>query len=144
MWDEENLLRVLGHVKRILPSQFDHENIALDILFHSWKNDIAHPPYTFIRQKCIDHARKRKRESMANEEYLRARDQDYNEEDQALAESVISNLVRVLSVQEKQVIFYMFYMDLKTSETAKRLSLSPEKVREIHTTAVFKMRQEIQ
>lgn len=138
--DQSTLNRVTRIVRSILPSHFDTESIAMDILVESWSNQIDDPSYSFIRNRCIDELRDRSSESAHLESAShepRPRSCVSTPEDR----DSIEFLTQVLTQPEKKAIYYRFQLELSQAEVAQRMNLAPASVRELVASAVYKMRE---
>jgi len=139
--DEEQVKKVYGSVCRFLPPSFDRENVALEILMSSFEKTNKPPSWGFIRNKCIDVMRRGKRELKANEAYLRQKQTP--EESLEGVDELVEELIKVLTLDEKKAIFHMFYQGLSITKTSKKLHCTKAHVKELLSTAIFKMRQEV-
>lgn len=138
--DQSTLNRVTRIVRSILPSHFDTESIAMDILVESWSNKIDEPSYSFIRNRCIDQFRDLSTElshlKSASHE-ARPRPHMSSPEDR----DSVDFLTQVLTQPEKKAVYYRFQLDLPLTEVAKHMSLTPASIRELVASAVYKMRE---
>lgn len=130
--------RVNHQVRRILPRHLDAENVAIEIIFESWMNNVEAPSVNFIRHRCYDAMRKSLIDTRTSRRFPRSlvtRDIPPDDSDH------ISKLMRSLSLDERKIIWYRFYQGLSRSEIASKLKLSVNVVREVLIAALFKMRQ---
>ena len=138
--DKTTLKRVTTQVRAFVPRSYDHELIAMDILFESWTNKINHPTTGFVRRRCIDAMRKDTRERKLVEKMGVTKDanreqQDIQDRDQ------INQLVRVLDPFERKIVWYRFYQDMPLVEIAESVSQDVNVIRETLLSAIFKMKQ---
>lgn len=153
--EPESCLSALRHtqtqVRILVPNWFDRESLALDILMESWENGHTFPSVGFIRQRCIDAGRKQQRENNRLHEVARLRKESNKSEDLSDPETInkqneqrVSGLMKCLTPIERQVIFLRFYVELSVVDSAKELSISAARVRDILSAAIYKMREETQ
>jgi DNA-directed RNA polymerase specialized sigma24 family protein len=132
--------RVLGHVQHHLPSHYDREQIALDILVESWLNDQPLPTSNFIHHRCIDAARSQQKESQVMRELSR-RVFDAAPEHPTDARERVAKLVKCLDPVEKRAIAFRFYMDMPVAEAAKQCKMPEDAFRLVIQRALYKMRE---
>jgi len=142
--DLPTLNRVLRTVRSILPAHFDTESIAMDILIESWSKNVPDPAYSFIRHRCLDAARNLRREHEVLTEAAEILRTDSSPGDSIPADDcdmMLNYLTAVLDSQEKQAIFYRFYLDLSTVDISLRMSTNAPRVRELLASAIYKMKE---
>lgn len=128
--------RVHRSVKRILNPSFDTENLAMEVVLESWTNGHAEPSWSFIRHRCYDLLRRSQKEKEVMQVPRPKANEDLHD-----AEREVSYLMKVLNNQEKKLIFYRYYLDLTLRAIAERQGMDVNKVREVLTSAVYKMRE---
>lgn len=131
------LKRVRSIVAHHLPRWYDIDSIAVDILLESWDNDVEKPSWGFIVQRCIDQVRAHDREHGHLQQYQPAENHDISVD---LLDQV-NEIMKILNPLERKVVFYRFYLELSIADTAKRLRMDVNVVRETLTQAIFKMKQ---
>lgn len=142
--DLPTLNRVLRTVRSILPSHFDTESIAMDILIESWSNQIIDPAYSFIRHRCLDAARSSRREHEVLVEAAEINKSIDSPDDSIPADDrdmMLNYLTSVLDSPERKAIFFRFYLDLSTLDISARMALDPSQVRELLASAIYKMKE---
>ncbi len=131
--------RIHGVVRSILPSRYDTESIAVDIMIEYYEKGIVSPGRGYIRNRCIDVLRATQREQRMLEHVSHRPNQTEgpNIDDQDQVESLTS----VLNPTERKLIIYRFYLSRTLEEISKDLSMDINKVRDTIAQAVYKMRQ---
>lgn len=138
-----NLERVTRICRQHLPPHLDYEDIAVGIFVESCENGFDTPSFEFIRNRCYDHIRAHKRElRMLNDQSPPQNEPQADTDDITIDNSlVVNHLLKILSMEEKKIIIYRFINDFTPAVIARKLKLSPDRVTEILTTAIFKMRE---
>lgn len=142
MFTQAQVTELTNKVRRLTPPSTDHEGLALDILFEVWQAGRLAPTFLDIRSRCTDEVRRRYAEAKnlsgipppavpeSEFESIQRRDQV----ELLMRSSNLTNL-------EKKAIWYRYYAELDLTEIAKKLSQPINTVRQVLTTALFKMRQ---
>ncbi len=142
--DAADLDRVIRITKAFLPTEMDYESIAMDTLLESWQNGIEQPSRSFIRNRCWDALRKRRTELTANEGLsIYSPDETHGALEGVDFDNLMTKLVHGLSVDERKVIWYRFYLGSSVAEIAKKMDIGKGKVYIMLAESLFKMRQEI-
>ena len=139
-----DLIRVTQLVRRFLPPGVDYENVAMDVVLESWTKGHDIPSRGFVKNRCWDALRKRRTELKANEGlFIRSPDETQGDLEGVDFDNLMTKLVHGLSVDERKVIWYRFYLGSSVAEIAKKMDIGKGKVYIMLAESLFKMRQEI-
>ena len=136
---EAEYSRTLWAVRRTLPRSFDSEDIAVEILIESWSKGVLQPSLEFVRQRCIDKLRSRKRETKY-QALVRAT-QHHVAPPEVEQKDEVEVLVKVLTPLERKIIWYRYYLGISVRETAEKIRLPVNRVSRGLEMALFKMRE---
>lgn len=139
MLDQTEQKRVRRIVRQFLTADYDRDAIVQNIVVYAWQHNMTTVPRMFIRHRCTDAYRRKRREKSFVEQLLPAEHERTSDIDSEL----INRLVGVLTPFERKLIWMRFYTDLTLEEIAARVRTSRADVSETLTTAIFKMRQEV-
>lgn len=129
--------RVHKMVKRFLNPSFDTENLAMEVVLESWTNDHPEPSWSFVRNRCYDLLRRSQKEK---EIMALPRPETTSKELDPGMKDQVNQLMKILNNEERKLIFFRYYLDLTLREIAERQAMPINKVREVLTSAVYKMR----
>jgi len=142
--NQEDIDRVIYHLRKIITTYEDREDLAISILMTSWLNGFPKPSQSYIRNKAIDFLRKKKRHKdhivayqLTLTEELRT---DNIAEIKPLTEDLLKMLTKILTREERTTIWYYYYLELPMREIAARTNSSLAQVSRTIHDALKKMR----
>lgn len=141
-----NFEYVLRLVKTFLRPPHDVENIAAELVLYSLEtdNDLT---YTTIKNKCIDEARRLRRDPLHwTCEVLQSKDSssERRDEEACLRVEILERAFSraSLSSQEREILFLKYYKGLSHCEIASRLETPKWKVSTLVTSAMDKLKEQ--
>lgn len=143
--DEGTIKRVLSIVTCYTPPYLDRENITMEIIFESWEHRIEDPSLGFIKNRCFNIMRQlgvNKRGTLKKllEDHQRTKLKPTATENSQDQEEV-NMLTKVITTEEKKVIWYRYYQDMTVKEISDTMKLPLLTVSEMLQAALFKMRE---